>query len=168
MFPNLVYNNLSTTTNTDNTKTTSKSDERAMSKASTSSSLTSSNFLNHFIPTTTSMNNMSSKQNKLTKPANLKQFSGCNEPSFLASLNARAVLLNNLIQNSTSATISSTHAPTNPLNLLPNLNLTQEQNLFNLNPFALAANEYFNNYLLSLNQNIQFDKVSFLFFFNFN
>lgn len=162
MFPNLVYTNLATTNTSNATSSTtnsklSKSDEKTISKANTSSSSTT---LNQFIPKLTTTSNMSSKTKQIKQLANTNKFSNlpCSEP-FMANLNVRAVLLSNLIQNSSASTMP---VPTNPLNLLPNLT-SQEQNLFNFNPFALAANEYFNNYFLNLNNhniNIQFDKVN--------
>ena len=132
MFPNLVYN----------TKQ-SKSDEQRnvfshqMNKASTSSQ--AEQF--QYIP--------QSSSNQKTRKQSQKMSSSSPNDSLIANLNARAVLLSNLIQNSTSQ-----------FGLIPQMSNEPLIQSFNPAALTLAANEYFNNYLQSLNQTIQFDKKS--------
>lgn len=103
--------------------------------------------------------------NSSTSTSHHQSSSSSSNESLLANLNARAVLFNNFISNSTHTNSSSPSFS----GIIPSIHLNQlttEPSLlasFGLNQaaaFTMATNEYFNRYLQSINQNIQYEKVT--------
>ena len=91
-------------------------------------------------------------------------FQSSSNESLVANLNARAVFISNLISNSTQNNNSNNfNGLVSPMHSNQLNNETNILASFGLNPaaaFSVATNEYFNRYLQSLNQNIQYEKVN--------